>query len=80
MPRNGGRAGASGGPRALRRAWSPLAFPAARGTPLYDAGDIACREHDLEGAQRALGARVEALQMPLTPERVWRALVSGAMA
>ncbi len=61
VARNQGRAGASEGPRALRRALSPLAFHAARGTPLYDAGDIACREHDLEGAQRALGARVEAL-------------------
>ena len=61
VARNQGRAGASEGPRALRRALSPLAFHAARGTPLYDAGDIACCEHDLEGAQRALGARVEAL-------------------
>lgn len=61
VTRNQGRAGASEGPRALRRALSPLAFHSARGTPLYDAGDIGCHDRDLEGAQRALGARVEAL-------------------
>lgn len=61
VARNQGRAGASEGPRALRRALAPLAYHAARGTPLYDAGDVACRDHDLEGAQRSLAARVEAL-------------------
>lgn len=61
VARNQGRVGASEGPRALRRALAPLAYHATRGTPLYDAGDIACRDHDLEGAQRALGARVDGL-------------------
>ncbi|MGE0581475.1 MAG: formimidoylglutamase [Steroidobacteraceae bacterium] len=61
IARNQGRTGASEGPRALRRALAPLAFHAAYGTPLYDAGDIVCEGDDLEGAQRALGARVEGL-------------------
>lgn len=59
--RNQGRIGAAEGPRALRRALAPLAWHGTRGIPLYDAGDVACPGEDLEGAQRALGARVEAL-------------------
>ncbi|MGD9596964.1 MAG: formimidoylglutamase [Steroidobacteraceae bacterium] len=59
--RNQGRLGAREGPHALRRALAPLAYHGTRDTPLYDAGDIACDGEDLEGAQRALGARVEAL-------------------
>ncbi len=61
VSRNQGRAGASEGPRALRRALAPLAYHGTRGTPLYDAGDIACRNHDLEGAQTELGAQIESL-------------------
>jgi len=61
IARNQGRVGASEGPRALRRALAPLAYHAARGTPLYDAGDVACEAQDLEGAQRAFAARVEGL-------------------
>lgn len=61
VSRNQGRAGASEGPRALRRALAPLAYHGTRGTPLFDAGDIACRDHDLEGAQRALGVQVDSL-------------------
>ncbi len=59
--RNQGRVGAREGPRSLRRALAPLAYHGVRDTPLYDAGDVACDGEDLEGAQRALGARVEAL-------------------
>lgn len=59
--RNQGRTGAAGGPAALRRALAPLAYHGARGTPLYDAGDVACPGQDLEGAQQALGERVDAL-------------------
>lgn len=61
VSRNQGRVGASEGPRALRRALAPLAYHAKHATPLYDAGDVACRDGDLEGAQAALGARVDAL-------------------
>lgn len=59
--RNLGRIGAAEGPEALRRALAPLAYHAPRGTPLHDAGDIECAAQDLEGAQRALGARVREL-------------------
>ena len=58
VARNQGRTGALEGPRALRRALAPLAYHAGRGTPLYDAGDVACEDHDLEGAQATLGAQV----------------------
>lgn len=58
VARNQGRTGAREGPRALRRALAPLAYHAGRGTPLYDAGDVACEDHDLEGAQATFGAQV----------------------
>lgn len=61
VSRNQGRTGASEGPRALRRALAPLAWHGAAGGALYDAGDIACVDGDLEGAQRALGGRVATL-------------------
>lgn len=61
VSRNQGRTGASGGPRALRRALAPLAWYGAARGPLYDAGDIACADGDLAAAQRALGERVAAL-------------------
>jgi formiminoglutamase len=61
IARNQGRTGASEGPRALRRALAPLAYHGSHDVPLYDAGDVACDAHDLEAAQQALGARVDAL-------------------
>jgi formiminoglutamase len=59
--RNQGRAGAAEGPRALRRALAPLAYHGAKGTPLYDAGDVVCGADLLEAAQAEFGARVTTL-------------------
>jgi len=57
--RNGGRAGAAAGPAALRVA---LANLPVRGEPdLWDAGDVACRNGDLEEAQAQLGQQVHTL-------------------
>lgn len=57
--RNQGRAGAAGGPAALRRALAnvPLAAPAE----LYDAGDVVCSGDALEAAQAAYATAVEQL-------------------
>ena len=54
--RNQGRAGAADGPSALRRALAnvPLAAPAA----LFDAGDVACVDDNLEAAQSAYAQSV----------------------
>jgi formiminoglutamase len=49
--RNQGRTGAAEGPRALRRALSNLAWHANETARLYDAGDVACQNQDLEAAQ-----------------------------
>jgi len=61
VSRNKGRTGASEGPRALRRALAPLAWHGAAAGALYDAGDVACVDGDLDAAQQALGTRVAAL-------------------
>lgn len=47
--RNGGRVGAAAGPLALRSMLSNL--PVLNESPLYDAGDVACADGDLESAQ-----------------------------
>lgn len=57
--RNGGRLGAAQGPAALRAALSNLPVRDAR--PLYDAGDVACPDEDLEAAQAAFATRLAAL-------------------
>lgn len=57
--RNQGRIGAAAGPRALRQALANLAWHGTR--PVYDAGDVACPDEDLESAQAALARRVAAL-------------------
>lgn len=57
--RNGGRVGAAEGPIALRRALSNL--PAANALPLYDVGDVACADTDLEGAQVQFAHKITAL-------------------
>ena len=57
--RNHGRVGAAGGPQALRKALANLAWH--RQAPAYDAGDVACEDGDLEGAQARLGRNVCAL-------------------
>lgn len=54
--RNGGRTGAAQGPAALRAALSNL--PVLDDAPLYDAGDVACRDGDLEQAQARFGERL----------------------
>lgn len=48
--RNNGRIGAAQGPSALRKALANL--PVVHSRNLYDAGDIACIDGDLEGAQQ----------------------------
>lgn len=57
--RNGGRVGAAEGPDALRSALSNL--PVTHAAPLYDVGNVACADGDLEGAQVRYGERVTAL-------------------
>lgn len=57
--RNGGRAGAADGPRALRKMLSNL--PVLDDAPLYDAGDVQCLGTDLEGAQAAFASQASKL-------------------
>ncbi len=56
--RNHGRAGAAGGPAAVRK-WLPnLAWHQTR--PIYDGGDVLCQGDALEAAQSELGTQVAA--------------------
>ena len=57
--RNHGRVGAAEGPAALRRMLSNL--PLLDAAPLYDAGDVACSDGDLEAAQQRYAERMAAL-------------------
>lgn len=57
--RNRGRLGAAGGPAALRTALSSMAL--AQPLSLFDAGDIAVTDGDLEGGQQRLAAAVTAV-------------------
>lgn len=57
--RNGGRVGAAEGPAALRRLLSNL--PVTHARSLYDAGDVACSDGDLESAQQRYAERMTAL-------------------
>lgn len=59
VQRNQGRVGACEGPLALRRALSNLAWHGQR--TLYDGGDVACRDGDLEGAQQRFAADIQNL-------------------
>ncbi len=67
--RNQGRPGAAAGPIAIRRVLANLAWHGGNQLRLFEAGDVACDGDQLEAAQRALGARVQALladgQLPL---------------
>lgn len=54
--RNGGRVGAKDGPRALRKALANLAWQQRH--PVYDAGDVACEDEDLEEGQEKLAETV----------------------
>jgi formiminoglutamase len=54
--RNGGRVGAAEGPKALRKALANLAWHQRH--PVYDAGDVACTDGDLEAAQERLAEAV----------------------
>ena len=54
--RNKGRPGAVDGPLAIRKALGPLAWHSA--APVYDAGDIACADGDLDAAHDALADAV----------------------
>lgn len=57
--RNHGRAGASEGPSALRKALASLPLHGASPVELLDCGDLCCVDDDLERAQEALGAQVK---------------------
>ncbi|SJZ61771.1 formimidoylglutamase [Novilysobacter spongiicola] len=57
--RNNGRTGAAQGPSALRLALANL--PVTHSRPLYDAGDIACTDGDLESAQQRYADRLTEL-------------------
>ena len=57
--RNGGRLGAALGPMALRKALSNL--PVTHALPLYDAGDVACTDSEMERSQLAFAHRVSKL-------------------
>jgi formiminoglutamase len=56
VQRNRGRVGAKDGPRAIRGALANLAWH--QEFPVYDAGDVVCRNGDLEAAQGQLSAAV----------------------
>lgn len=57
--RNFGRVGAAGGPAAIRSMLARL--PVHRPVNLYEAGDVACTDGDLEAAQDRLAARIAML-------------------
>jgi formiminoglutamase len=57
--RNHGRVGAAGGAAAIRSMLARL--PVHRPISLYEAGDIACTDGDLEGAQDRLATRIAEL-------------------
>ncbi|ASZ11642.1 formimidoylglutamase [Chitinophaga pendula] len=59
--RNKGRVGAVQGPVALRKACAGFPVHFTAGTLLLDAGDIICKEQDLETAQAMLGKAVESI-------------------
>lgn len=64
--RNGGRPGAAQGPAALRAALANL--PVLGEPAVFDGGDVACKDGDLDRAQAALAARVaQALQQGHLP-------------
>ena len=57
--RNFGRVGAAGGPAAIKTVLSRLAVN--KPVSLYDAGEVACTDEDMEGAQARLADRIAAL-------------------
>lgn len=59
--RNQGRSGAKEGPEAFRKAFGPLPVYLNEDIALYDVGDIACVDQDLEGAQDDLAGVVRFL-------------------
>ena len=61
VARNRGRPGAAEGPAALRRMLANLAWHGGADARLYDAGDVACRDDDLEAAQAAYARRLAGL-------------------
>ena len=66
VTRNLGRAGASQGPSAFRKAFGKL--PIHKPFELFDAGNVACLDHDLENAQQVLGNKVaQCLSLGLNP-------------
>jgi formiminoglutamase len=61
VQRNQGRIGAAAGPRKLRQYLSNFAWHGDPAAALYDAGDVACVDDDLEAAQARFADRVAAL-------------------
>lgn len=61
VQRNHGRIGAAAGPRTLRKYLSNFAWHGSDRDALYDAGDVPCREDNLEAAQAAYAQRTAAL-------------------
>ena len=61
VKRNHGRCGAAAGPRAVRKYLANLAWHGGADDPLYDAGDVACREDALEAAQAAYAQQAATL-------------------
>lgn len=61
VSRNHGRPGAAAGPQALRRQLANLAWHGAAEARLFDAGDIACDDGDLERAQARYADRLACL-------------------
>ena len=59
VKRNKGRAGASGGPVAIRSALANLGYEGDGN--VFDAGDVSCLEHHLEQAQVALARTISGL-------------------
>jgi len=56
--RNNGRVGAGEAPNAIRAALSNMAWRLPTGNHLVDAGNIVCKDRQMEKAQRELGAAV----------------------
>jgi formiminoglutamase len=57
--RNRGRVGAANGPAAIRKEMSNLPCHFTKEVRLFDAGDIYCKDNDLEGSQECLASAVK---------------------
>ena len=60
--RNLGRVGSAAGPQAIRHALSNLPVHFGGDVIIYDAGDVVCRDGDLEGSQESLAHKVQLIK------------------